>query len=186
MKSARSPQGRRQNPGLDATSTPTNRSRTALRLPRGRATGSGQPTRRPAMNTVLSAAVGTGQSPDELIRESAWQLGTIDIGGESFDVVFVRMGGPGHEPALDELARKHPPARTIFDSFGRRRSRPAGGLRRPTRRVAAGRVRRRWQPIGRVPAGRHARLGRHGGGKWTTVPVNPCRPSAVLCGGVSG
>jgi hypothetical protein len=62
---------------------------------------------------VLSAAVGTGQSPDELIRESAWRLGTIGIAGESYDVVFVRTGGPAHEPALDELARKHPAARTI-------------------------------------------------------------------------
>lgn len=63
--------------------------------------------------TVLSAAVGTDQSPDELIRESAWRLGTIGIAGESYDVVFVHTGGPAHEPALDELTRKHPPARTI-------------------------------------------------------------------------
>jgi hypothetical protein len=97
--------------------------------------------------TVLSAAVGTGQSADELIRESAWQLGTIDIAGESFDVTFVRMGGPAHEPALDELPRKHPPARTIFDSFGRRCPRAASGVQRSTRRAAAGRVRRRWQPL---------------------------------------
>lgn len=63
--------------------------------------------------TVLTAAVGTDQPPDELVRESAWRLGTIGIAGESYDVVFVRVGGPVHEPALDELARKHPPARTI-------------------------------------------------------------------------
>ena len=63
--------------------------------------------------TVLSTAVGSGQSPDELIRESAWRLGIIEIAGESYDVVFVRIGGPAHEPPLDELARKRLPARTI-------------------------------------------------------------------------
>jgi hypothetical protein len=44
---------------------------------------------------VLSAAVGTDQPPDELIRESAWQLGTVGIAGESYDVVFVRVAAAG-------------------------------------------------------------------------------------------
>ena len=63
--------------------------------------------------TVLSAAVGTGQSPEELVRESVWRLGTVEIAGEPYDVVFVRVGDSGHEPALDQLARKHPPSRTL-------------------------------------------------------------------------
>lgn len=64
--------------------------------------------------TVLSAAIGGTQPPDELIRGTAWRIGTIEIAGESYDVVFVHMGGLDQEPSLDELARKHPPARTII------------------------------------------------------------------------
>lgn len=65
---------------------------------------------------LLSAAVGSIQPPDELIRGFAWRVATIEIAGESYDVVFVRINGTTQPPFQDELGRKHPPARTIVIS----------------------------------------------------------------------
>ena len=63
---------------------------------------------------ILSASVGSGQPPDELIRGVAWWIGTIVIAAESYNVVFVCSGGSIKDSCSEELGRKHPPARTII------------------------------------------------------------------------
>ena len=63
---------------------------------------------------ILSASVGSGQPPDELIRGVAWWIGTIVIAAESYNVVFVCSGGSIKDLSLEELGQKHPPARTII------------------------------------------------------------------------
>ncbi len=98
--------------------------RVAFRIPCPEAGWVGVPEERLRQWTVdvrrlvalLSAAVGSSQPPDELIRGFAWRVATIEIAGESYDVVFVRINGTTQPPFQDELGRKHPPARTIVIS----------------------------------------------------------------------
>jgi hypothetical protein len=63
--------------------------------------------------TLLSAAIGSSHPANELIRGSAWQIGTIEVAGEFYDIVFVRVTGSAEHDLLNQLAAKHPPARTI-------------------------------------------------------------------------
>jgi flagellar motility protein MotE (MotC chaperone) len=63
---------------------------------------------------LLSAAVDSTQPPEEVMRGTAWRLATIEIAGESYDVVFVRLDGTTPSTVLNELGRKHPPARTVL------------------------------------------------------------------------
>jgi len=67
---------------------------------------------------ILAAAVGDDGSVEELTPSVAWRIGTIEIAGESFDVVFLRGGDSAQVALPEELARKHPPSRTILVAGG--------------------------------------------------------------------
>jgi hypothetical protein len=72
---------------------------------------------------LLADAV-SGSQADVLVRGVAWKVGAIDIGDDSFDVVFFR---PGEQPASDawrQLSTRMVPARTVVISPGEIRERP--------------------------------------------------------------
>lgn len=62
---------------------------------------------------VLATAVGPDSPPDELVQGIAWRIGTVEIGGETYDIVFVRTSGAASESLFADLGQNMPPARTI-------------------------------------------------------------------------
>ena len=73
--------------------------------------------------TLLADAV-SGSQADALVRGVAWKLGSLDIGDDSFDVVFFR---PGEQPVSDawsQLSTRMVPARTVVISPGEIQERP--------------------------------------------------------------
>lgn len=73
--------------------------------------------------SLLADAVSSGQA-DVLMRGVAWELGALNIGDDSFDVVFFR---PGQQPVGDawsQLSTRMVLARTVVISPGDIRERP--------------------------------------------------------------
>lgn len=62
---------------------------------------------------VLAAAIRSESPPDELLQGIAWQIGTVEIGGETYEIVFIRTSGAAGDSLFAELGRNMPPARTI-------------------------------------------------------------------------
>ncbi len=74
---------------------------------------------------LLADAV-SGSQADVLVRGVAWKVGSIDIGDDSFDVVFFR---PGEQPVSDawsQLFTRMVPARTVVITPGEIQDRPDG------------------------------------------------------------
>lgn len=75
---------------------------------------------------VLAAAIEPGAPPDELVHGIAWHIGAVDIAGETYEIVFVRNGGPIGETVFAELGRSFPPARTVAVGIAPMPDNPAG------------------------------------------------------------
>ena len=73
--------------------------------------------------SLLADAV-SGSHADVLVPGVAWKLGSLDIGDDSFDVVFVRPGEQPVSGVWSQLSTRMVPARTVVLSPGEIQDRP--------------------------------------------------------------
>ena len=74
---------------------------------------------------LLADAVG-GSQADVLVRSIAWKLGSLDIGDDTFDVMFLRTGEQPISDAWSQLSTRMVPARTVVISPSEIQERPNG------------------------------------------------------------
>lgn len=67
----------------------------------------------PRLLWLLSEGIGRNQSPEESIPDFAWRIGTVEIAGETYGVVFVRNVGIALHSPWSQVSQKFPQTRTI-------------------------------------------------------------------------
>lgn len=63
---------------------------------------------------LLAEAISEESQPDELLQGLAWKLGTIELKGDPYDIVFVRNREQSFEAVVSELARRLSPTSTVI------------------------------------------------------------------------
>jgi hypothetical protein len=63
---------------------------------------------------LLAEAISEENQPDELLQGLAWKLGTIELKGDPYDVVFVRNREKGFEAVASEFDRRLSPTSTVI------------------------------------------------------------------------